>query len=330
MSSSNTNITEAIIIQQSMIIFARTWCSLIIGLGVIGHTSSLYVFTRPLFRSSPCSWYFLASTISGISVVVITIPLRLFQAGYNINILANSLVTCKAITLLLQWTRAQNAWFIALASVDRFLCSSTSANLRALSSLHVARRIILLAILVVGIVYIHIPICFQINTRQQTCIPMPGIYQTFYGAWNLIVYSVGPPIIMLYFGLRTVQNIRQSIRRIGKNTIAVENQPRHRKITDRQLIQMMLVQCLIFILTASLPSIQFIYTSVRSNIIIDALQSAKDNLFYNVAGLISLTVPCLSFYLFILSSKLFRSEFIKLFNTKWTNRPTAVTGQITL
>ena len=158
---------------------------------------------------------------------------------------------------------------------------------------------------------------------------MPGIYQTFYCVWNLIVYSIGPPLIMLYFGICTVQNMRQSIRRIEINNLQIQNLRQRHKVADRQLIQMMLVQCFIFILTASLPSIQFIYTSVRSNIIIDALQAAKDNLFYNSAGLISLAVPCLSFYLFILSSKLFRYEFIKLFTAKRTHQPLVITRQIT-
>ncbi|CAF1401897.1 unnamed protein product [Adineta ricciae] len=232
MSSSSSNITETIFIQQTTIIFARIWCYSIIILGIIGHMSSIYVFTRPSFRSNSCIWYFFGATISGICVVTITIPIRLLQAGYNINLLANSLVVCKAITLLLlQWARGQSAWFTALASIDRFLCSSSSATLRSFSSLHVARRIIPLAILVVDIIYIHVPIYFQINIRQQTCIPLPGIYQTFYGAWNLIVYSIGPPFIMLYFGIRTVQNIRQSIRRVEINNLPIQNlQQRHKQV----------------------------------------------------------------------------------------------------
>jgi hypothetical protein len=153
----------------------------------------------------------------------------------------------------------------------------------------------------VGLVYIHVPIYYRINTRQQTCVPMQGIYSIFYGAWNLVVFSVGPPIVMLVFGLSTIRNIHRSVRRIAHQDnatrIYIHRQQRQRA-TDRQLIKMMFVQCIVFILTASLPSVQFIYTSVKSNAVVDPLQSAKENLFYNIAGFVSLTVPCTSFYFF--------------------------------
>ncbi|CAF1206502.1 unnamed protein product [Adineta ricciae] len=326
MSSSNVSITEASTIRQNTIIFVQVWCYLMISLGTIGHTCSVYVFTRPTLRSNSCTWYFLAASMSGAGVVLINIPLRLLQAGYAINIYTNSLIACKVITFIQQWTRAQYAWFTALACVDRFLCSSSSATLRAYSSLHSASRTIPVTSLLVGIALFHIPVYFQINMRQQTCVPMSGIYQTFFGVWNLVIFSVGPPLVMLCFGLRTVQHIRGSIQRTGATNVAVRTENQRRKTTDRQLIQMMFVQCVIFMLTASLPSVQFIYTSVRSSLVIDDLQSAKDNLFYNVCGFVSLTVPCLSFYLFTLSSKLFRCELMKLFNSKWRSQQITVTS----
>ncbi|CAF0726124.1 unnamed protein product [Adineta steineri] len=329
MSSSNTIATEADIIKADGIIFYQVWCYSMLTFGIIGHTLSIYVFTRPVLRSNPCSRYFLASTISGCFVVLINMPLRLLQLGYNINIFTNSIVVCKIVSLLLLWAKAQNAWFTALACADRFLCSSASTTLRGFSSLRVTYRTIPLAVLIVGLTYIHVPIYYQINTRQQTCVPIPGIYQTFFGVWGLVVFSLGPPIAMLYFGLGTVKNIRRSIGRTAPNSIQTQTQiqqQRRRRATDRQLIQMMFAQCTVFILTASLPSVQYIYASVRANVTVDALQSAKDSLFSNTCGFLSLTVACMSFYFFTLSSKLFRNELIKLFNDSWRPRQTTTTA----
>ncbi|CAF0817229.1 unnamed protein product [Adineta steineri] len=331
MSSSNTITTEADIIKADGIIFYQIWCYSMFTFGIIGHTLSIYVFTRTVLRSNPCSRYFLASTISGSCVVMITIPLRLLQLRYNINVFTNSIIVCKIVTLLLNWTRAQNAWFTAMACADRFLCSSASTTLRGFSSLRVTYRTIPLAILIVGLGYIHVPIYYQINTRQQTCVPIPGIYQTFVGVWNLVEFSLGPPIAMLYFGLGTVKNVRQSVGRIAPNSIQTLTQTqiqqqRRRKATDRQLIQMMFAQCIVFILTASLPSVQYIYASVRANVTVDAVQSAKDSLFSSIANFVSLSVPCMSFYLFTLSSKLFRNELMKLFNDSWRPKQINTTG----
>ncbi|CAF1239581.1 unnamed protein product, partial [Adineta steineri] len=166
MSSSNTTTTEADIIKADGIIFYQVFCYSMLAFGIIGHTLSIYVFTRPVLRSNPCSRYFLASTISGCFVVLINMPLRLLQLGYNINIFTNSIIVCKIVSLLLLWAKAQNAWFTALACADRFLCSSASTTLRGFSSLRVTYRTIPLAILIVGLAYIHVPIFYQINTRQ--------------------------------------------------------------------------------------------------------------------------------------------------------------------
>ncbi|UJR38723.1 hypothetical protein I4U23_031388 [Adineta vaga] len=308
MSSSNISITEAMIIRQNTVVFIQVWSFMMIILGTIGHIINISVFTRPALRSNSCSWYFLAASISGFCVVIISTPLRLLSLGYGINIFSFSSAACKILTFIVMWARAQYAWFIALACVDRFLCSSSSVKLRALSSPHVASRIIPLAILIVGLAFSHLLVYFGITLPRYACAAINNIYQAFFGIWNLFAYSVGPPIVMLYFGLRTIQHIRQSLRRTGANLIPSQSQRPRQKTTDRQLIQMMLVQCIVFIITASLPSTQYIYSSVRSNLIIDDLQSAKDSAFSSISGFVSLSVPCLGFYLFTLSSKLFRCE----------------------
>ncbi|CAF1450406.1 unnamed protein product [Adineta ricciae] len=328
MSSTNTSITEAMIIRQNTIVFIRVWSYLMISFGTIGHAGNIYVFTRSTFRSNPCSWYFLAATISGISVVTITTPLRLLSIGYSINAFTSSSTACRILTLIVMWPSSQYGWFIALTCVDRFLCSSSSTKLRAFSSLRTASYVIPFTILIVILTFAHIPVFYYINPKQL-CVASPGIYLRFIGIWNLMTYSVGPPIVMLYFGFRTILNIRQSIRRTGANhnSISLRNQQRQKR-TDRQLIQMMLGQCTIFILTASLPSIQYIYTSVRANIIIDDLQSAKDSAFTIISGFVSFMVPCLGFYFFTISSKLFRSELVKLFSQKQSNRQLFTTTNI--
>lgn len=167
--------------------------------------------------------------------------------------------------------------------------------------------------MIVGIAYFHVTIYFQINVRQQTCVPMAGFYQRFFAAWHLVAFSLVPPILMLLFGICTIKHLHHSLQRVSDIEYQSQNRTRRRrKSIDRQMIRMMLIQCVGFILTGSLPSVNFLYTSLRASQNLDALQLAKDNLMYNITGFVSLTVPCIGFYLFVLSSKLFRKELIKL------------------
>jgi hypothetical protein len=78
---------------------------------------------------------------------------------------------------------------------------------------------------------------------------------------------------------------------------------------------MLLVQCLVIIVTGAPFSIGWLYVSLTVNQNADILQVAKDNLLTNVVGYLSVTGSCISFYLFTLSSSLFRRELMALF--KW-------------
>jgi hypothetical protein len=137
MASSNTSTADVDKINWSSAMFIRVVSYLLICLGTVGHSLSIYVFTRPTLRSNPCSRYFLASTLTGFFVTYVNVPLRLISAGYNIDIFGFSSTSCKILTYVLFWARyltcfekinsvfflcfrrAQTSWFIALACVDR-------------------------------------------------------------------------------------------------------------------------------------------------------------------------------------------------------------------
>jgi hypothetical protein len=77
---------------------------------------------------------------------------------------------------------------------------------------------------------------------------------------------------------------------------------------------MLLIQSFAFGSTTTTLSIINLYVSITSTLIVkNDLEKAKDTYLESVAGWIAIAVPCLSFYLFTLSSKLFRHELMNLF-----------------
>jgi hypothetical protein len=173
-----------------------------------------------------------------------------------------------------------------------------------------------------------VPIRFE-NIGTVTKCPGPQTtYPLFNGIWNLLIFSLGPSIFMLIFGLLTIRHVHQSGRRIVTHNTLVPNQIesislaqdqlrlRRQKTTDRQLLQMMLVQCVYFSLLSTPVSVSYVYIALRINVVSDALQVAKDTLFTNITGLLSITGACTSFYVFTLSSRLFRRELQKLFKCR--------------
>jgi len=136
--------------------------------------------------------------------------------------------------------------------------------------------------------------------------------------WNLIFWSWLPTICMLVFGLLTVRHVRQGRNRVAAQTTQDQSQ-RNQKKTDSQLIQMLVVQCFVFGSTTTVYSFILLYLSLE-NPTTDVVQKAINNLLLNVFSYIALTGPCLSFYLFTLSSKLFRHELMRLLRYRRENQ----------
>ncbi|CAF1234411.1 unnamed protein product [Adineta steineri] len=332
MSSSGSNTTSSNVdtinaLQHSKILFIKVWCFTMISCGFVGHTLSIYVFTRRSLYSNPCARYFLASAMIGMAVVVILVPLRLLQAGYNIDAFVSSAAICGILTWFLNSIKALPSWIIVLACADLFLCSSQSVTIRAWSSIRVVTPAVSLTIVIVGLTYIHVAFYTRLSAAPS-CAFLPGTYTIFLGIFNLFLFSMGPPIGMLSFGLLTIRNIRRSVKRVVPNTNLSQTQnetQQRQKATDRQLIQMMIAQFIFYTLTTTPNSVFFIYSSAISNNVANALQTARLSLVSNIVSYITNGGACLSFYLFTLSSKLFRRELMHLFRCqRGTIRPITI------
>ncbi len=183
-----------------------------------------------------------------------------------------------------------------------------------------ARRAIPVTILIGFIAYIHVPIFFKIDiipaTQKPICYPPgpPGTYRIVLSYYNLIVLGLGPSFSMLIFGMLTLRNIERSKRLLVAPSTNVENpiQQNNRK-TNRHMLRMLLIQVLVYCVTGLTFSVALIYTAIIANQPKNAFQVAQENMINAVVGMLSTLGPCLSFYLFTLSSGLFRKELMNLF-----------------
>ncbi|CAF0832539.1 unnamed protein product [Adineta steineri] len=298
--------------------FVRCYCVVVIPLGVVGHLLSIYIFTRPALRSNPCSMYFLAAAIIGLVDACYTLPMRMIQSGFiDTDPGAHSVIFCKITWFLLYSIRGLCPWLVALACGDRYLSSSTSTKKRSWSSPHVACRIIPLTIFLGFIVYIHIPFFFKIDiipgTQQPICYPPgpPGTYRIILSFFNLIYFGLCPLCCMLLCSILTFRNMERSKRLhvVPSNIMANQNNQR----TNRNMLRMLFIQVFVYCVTILAYSIATIYTSITAIQTQTVFQVAQENMIIDVLGMLTNNGPCLSFYLFTLSSALFRKELKKLF-----------------
>jgi len=124
---------------------------------------------------------------------------------------------------------------------------------------------------------------------------------------------------MVVFGLLTIRHIQQSARRIASQNNKNRRQKRT-KFIDRQLIQIILIQSILFGLTSAAGAIGGMYNVLDDNSRKNPLELAKQSLVGNVLSFVGLLGPCLSFYLCTLSSRLFRCELLNLFRLRRQDR----------
>jgi hypothetical protein len=177
-----------------------------------------------------------------------------------------------------------------------------------LSSFKVAFRAIPIMILLVLVAYTHVPIFYKINNVPPICAGQSGVYRIFLGIWHIVAYGSGPPFCMFLFSFFTIRRIRQ--RRIVVPTSTPLDQDGRNSIAnkDKNLLRMALVQCLSIGLTTSSFSISQLYVSLTANQVTDNFQIAKENLILVLGGLISTFGHSATFYLYTITSKMFRQH----------------------
>ncbi|CAF4377780.1 unnamed protein product [Rotaria sp. Silwood2] len=155
---------------------------------------------------------------------------------------------------------------------------------------------------------------YNVLTRPQNkCGIQPPSYQAFFSIWNLVIWSWIPTIAMLVFGGLTVQHVHQGRKRLAP-TNNPNNSQSNQKKSDRQLIRMMFVQALVFGLTTTVNSIVGLYVARTTSSTDTAVKLAIYNYLLNVSSSMALIGPCMAFYLFTLSSQIFRRELLQLFH----------------
>jgi hypothetical protein len=184
----------------------------------------------------------------------------------------------------------------------------------------VANRLIPLAVLLGFVAYIHVPIFFKIDiipaTQKPICYPPgpPGTYRIVLSYFHLVYFGLSPSLCMFLFGILTLRNIERS-KRIAAgpsaNLETVANQ--NNRKTNRQMLRMLFVQVLVYCVTGLTFSVAIIITSINASQPKNVFQVAQENMVNAVVGMLSTLGPCISFYLFTLSSGLFRKELQNLF-----------------
>jgi hypothetical protein len=161
---------------------------------------------------------------------------------------------------------------------------------------------ILIVIIVFLLIFINILVLADLQPAAGfTCVVEANtLYSQIYIITQVFLFAVVPPILMIFFGLMTIRNLHQT------NVVAVVVSRFNR--TERQLARMLFVQVTVNILLTLPTSITYLISALPNtirNTSTFSFASTICQLFFNFSY-------ATSFFLYILSGRIYRKELFRL------------------
>ncbi|CAF4269231.1 unnamed protein product [Adineta steineri] len=271
--------------------------------GNIGSVLTCIVFSQSVFRKSACGIYFIASSFSQLLAFNFALLYRMLQYArfYLFYVLI-----------------ANSRYNIIIASIDRYFASSRNALHRQWSSTKIALRVIICNTIFWCLMYIQVIVVYVLS--NNTCQPQSGVYGIFFSIYISIDSGVLLIFLMLIFGLLTANNVRQTGRRISPTTQnSNDRSVRSNRISkkDSQLHKMLVNQIILFIFLNIPNPCYFVYHSLTINVLKSPLRSTIESFINNMTYVPLYLGFALTFINFVVSSKIFRREFLVSFKQKY-------------
>ena len=255
---------------------------------------------------------FLASAFTNLVALNVAIISFLYTEYYPQSI---TIVFCKVQSYVMTTSLQMSRFLILTACFDRFALSSSNARLRKFADVHLARHRVLPAIVLIWLfVPMHIPIFLGMENR--TCV-FPASVEMYNSIYGIVVIGTIPPSLMFLFSILIFRNLklRQQRRQVhplvGRSpTQPADGNERLRK-KDQQVLAMLLVQVVAYVASSTPYAIALLYVVLRFKSAGNG-DSAEDKptmlFILFITDMLRFVSPFISFYLFVLASRLYRQE----------------------
>ncbi|CAF0858239.1 unnamed protein product [Adineta steineri] len=293
-------------ISQQITIYVG-WFLVIAGISGNGLNISIFTSVRN-YRQTPCTFYFLITSIDNIIVLIVSLVSRIFIAGYHIDLTLTSTFWCKLRAYLINVLTLISFTYSCLTSIDQFLVTSRNANIRRLSNIKWAHRIMFIVIILWCLHGIPQILFYNISSITQTCQIVNAKYSIYASVYVLSLTCVIPIVVMIVFGYLTYRNIHLT-------RVLAEQQ------ADHQLVRMTLIQVILVVISITPYGMNNVYGLITSSVSKDPDRTIKESFISTMFSLLAYVNYVGSCYMFMISSRRFRRQIKdRIFFWKRQNR----------
>jgi len=200
-----------------------------------------------------------------------------------------------------------------LACIDRYALCSSNIRIRSFSQ----RRIAIRLIFIFALFWFLICIFFSVTRtiENDSCNIFNQIYLMIYTIYYMIFAGIIPPLLILIFTILAIKSLTEVRNRVQpfvtRNSITTnQSMTIVLRKRDRNLIKMVFIEVIFYVISTMPFSIYLIYKMITNNLIkSEERQQIESFINYLTQSFLMYLNTALPFYIYILTSKAFRSEF---------------------
>ncbi|CAF2515073.1 unnamed protein product [Rotaria sp. Silwood2] len=312
MASSSTiqlllTIAQQYTIYTSIIIFV---------IGLIGNLLNILTFTKlQIFRNNQCIFYLLVESIVDFNGVIYNFTLRLLTMIYGSDLSQFSTPWCKFRTMMGQAYLLISLSTICFAAIDQFLSTSHLIFLRQMSTLKLARHLVIVSICFSLVHSIGFGVFYNAKPFVDCLLSHPALVRYYSYFFYPMLCGILPIFISGSISLLAYRNVRRIVRR---------QLPIVRRRLDRQLTKFVLVRVVFLVIFLGPFVIYRIYTINSITKPPNPLRAAIERLVQAFVGSMFGLHFAGNFYIFLASSSRYRRQvkyvLIKEYWNSWKRR----------
>ncbi|CAF3188929.1 unnamed protein product [Rotaria sp. Silwood2] len=257
------------------------------GLGIIGNTMNMLIFTKlTLFQGNCCAFYLIAESVTSLFFLILIYVLQTYITLHGVDLANISILYCKANTALGQASRLIIDYIVCLQTLDQYLSTHYQPHIRSMSTLKLARYLVIITAIVWILQTIPYFIFYDI-IPPLGCIINNQALKNYYSFFHyLVLHGFLPILLSAFFSILAYRNVRRLVRR---------QIPIGRRRLDRQLTAMIFVRVLFFIILLLQYTIFRAY-SLNINVTkLDSLNNAIFQLISAVSKVLAFANYCVRF-----------------------------------
>ncbi|CAF0719038.1 unnamed protein product [Adineta ricciae] len=288
--------------------FSLYFVSVIFVIGGIGNLINICVLTfLKLFQSNQCAFYLVFESVVNTCQLTILFIMYLLPIVNGFDPGNISIGWCKVKAMVPHVFRLLSTSMVCFAALDQFLSTNPLLIIRRMSSLRLAHRLTIIAIIIWSLHSVPYGIFYQI-APPSGCI-MNNSRLNFYYLYFYYPFLHGflPIFASSGYALLAYRNVRRLIRR---------DMGAERRRLDRQLTAMVFARVICFVLFSAPYTIYRIYALNVSVSRANMYPYAIDRLLYTIMVTLANLNYTMSFYIFFATSSRYRRQVKHFFVKK--------------